>query len=748
MRLSLLIGGDASGAVKASKDTAVAIDTVAASGRAADQVLQGLDARVASSLRGAAVSANVSGQAFKLNAFQMQNMAFQMNDMATMLASGQSPFVMLMQQGMQISQIFGPGVGVQAALKGVGAALISFVTNPLNLAVLGFAVAGGAAGAFFNLIKNGGGSAEDVLKRHDAAINAIKNAWSGARGEAARYSEAVQTKVEAQRHDDVDRLQRLLQGQLQQAASFLSANPRDMAVTGGISISDAYAREFGAAGVAVEKFVNDTRAGKGDVTALNDEVQRLARMEPANRGLQDLRQHLDSVTSGAADTVAKLRETNAEAAKILVQLGGMDYGAYQRLAGGYSARATIDQAQREQRAALLGVGARSPAERAAAAGAAVLAQPLDTVNDPTGAVRQYQAEAAAALTLAQAMKGVGEAQRDRVRSYSDAVSSARLDLDLIGKTTGEVTRLRMEYQLTAQLKAEAAKNGIAVDQAELDLIRQTSTAAGELATKLASASLRDNLSFDRAQLGRSGIDQTIASTLRGAGLSVDFGSVEAGMIRVNEQLKLGHDLVLDFASGFRNDLKNGVSVIDAIGNALGRLEDKLLDLALNQGINTLFSAIGGAFGIGGSPLAGGLALGQGGIGHHRAGGYIDGPGTGTSDSIHAMVSKGEFITNAAATARHRPILEAINDNRAIPLYADGGYVGRPALGSGSSDRRWTLEIVNEAGVTVRDGGARGNDSGGGIQRLIIGAAIDDLQSGGPLSSALQGTFSGLRRAVR
>ena len=57
-----------------------------------------------------------------------------------------------------------------------------------------------------------------------------------------------------------------------------------------------------------------------------------------------------------------------------------------------------------------------------------------------------------------------------------------------------------------------------------------------------------------------------------------------------------------------------------------------------------------------------------------AGGLFRGRGTGTSDSNLAMVSDGEFWVNARATAKHRPLLEAINEDR-MPRYATGGLVG-------------------------------------------------------------------------
>lgn len=62
-----------------------------------------------------------------------------------------------------------------------------------------------------------------------------------------------------------------------------------------------------------------------------------------------------------------------------------------------------------------------------------------------------------------------------------------------------------------------------------------------------------------------------------------------------------------------------------------------------------------------------------------AGGYIRGRGTGTSDSILARLSNGEFVVNAAATSRFLPLLRALNDGMRAPLmprtsFATGGLV--------------------------------------------------------------------------
>lgn len=56
------------------------------------------------------------------------------------------------------------------------------------------------------------------------------------------------------------------------------------------------------------------------------------------------------------------------------------------------------------------------------------------------------------------------------------------------------------------------------------------------------------------------------------------------------------------------------------------------------------------------------------------GGVVSGSGHGTSDSIPAMLSNGEFVVKAAATKRFAPLLHAINTGN-IGRFAAGGMVG-------------------------------------------------------------------------
>ena len=83
--------------------------------------------------------------------------------------------------------------------------------------------------------------------------------------------------------------------------------------------------------------------------------------------------------------------------------------------------------------------------------------------------------------------------------------------------------------------------------------------------------------------------------------------------------------------------------------------------ALRQALAGLGAATGGlrSGGAGKPKPSAGSAIGAMAKGF-ASGGHVRGPGTGTSDSILARLSNGEFVVNASATAQNRPVLEALN----------------------------------------------------------------------------------------
>ncbi len=83
------------------------------------------------------------------------------------------------------------------------------------------------------------------------------------------------------------------------------------------------------------------------------------------------------------------------------------------------------------------------------------------------------------------------------------------------------------------------------------------------------------------------------------------------------------------------------------------------------------------------------------------GGYISGPGTGTSDSIPAYLSNGEYVINAAAVRKlGKRHLDMLNRGIPIPRFADGGMVGTVASMQPSA----LSGLENWGKATLVDGG--------------------------------------------
>jgi hypothetical protein len=78
--------------------------------------------------------------------------------------------------------------------------------------------------------------------------------------------------------------------------------------------------------------------------------------------------------------------------------------------------------------------------------------------------------------------------------------------------------------------------------------------------------------------------------------------------------------------------------------------------------------IGSLFGIGGgAPQANPEKRAKGGLVGYASGGHVRGGGTSTSDSIFAMLSRGEFVVNARDAAANLPLLQALNSGESPAL---------------------------------------------------------------------------------
>lgn len=165
-------------------------------GMVADQSLGAIETR------GAAMAANLNkatmagttgfakmSKAAQATKVQTGQLAAQFNDIAVQLAGGQSPMLIALQQGSQITQAFG-NAGVKGAIMGVGSALFSMV-NPLSLVTLGIIAAGGAALQYFMSMGEGAAKTEEELKRQRDLIGQVAEKWGDALPALKAYNDAL-----------------------------------------------------------------------------------------------------------------------------------------------------------------------------------------------------------------------------------------------------------------------------------------------------------------------------------------------------------------------------------------------------------------------------------------------------------------------------------------------------------------------------------------------------------------------------
>ena len=181
-----------------------------------------------------------------------------------------------------------------------------------------------------------------------------------------------------------------------------------------------------------------------------------------------------------------------------------------------------------------------------------------------------------------------------------------------------------------------------------------------------------------------GKDSPLFSSLRELGGGLVKGGLSLGKEATGGGKGLWDTITGSLGSLFGNTAKDTVGpsmIVSAISASTGAIVAAISSSAISGGLSAGggLTAVSSMFKVGNS---GGLAdifagdfLGLPGF---ATGGPITGQGTGTSDSIPALLSNGEFVVNAAATSRNRTLLHAINDGT-IARFATGGLVGMDAV---------------------------------------------------------------------
>ncbi|WP_426235875.1 M15 family metallopeptidase [Pararhizobium sp. DWP1-1-3] len=515
-----------------------------------------------------------------------QNLGYQAFDIGQGLTSGMPLGMIAAQQLPQVAQLYAGQGGVKSFLGDV-ASLATGAVSAVGALPLAIGAVGAAALIYDKTVASSAVKAEKALKRHEESLERIKGLFDGAATASEQYGRRVQGSIDFSARSDQRGLEEALAAQTVSAGKQLqNAAPR----SSGAALTNLYGPYLD----TVQHFIAQAQEGKGDVKAFNDEVLRIANENPADVKLQKIAQKLVDTTKAALDTAQAIKDLNDEVARTTMLTARTDAAS---AAAKYQAGnvESLFYMRKQQGAALSGIGARSPAHIAAAARARAEAEPVNGNESPE--VRQYRIEATAALALAEAEQQVSDAKRDRAMNLEKTVKDQQIEIDLIGKTGGAAVALRKEYELTSQLRLDAARQGLEVDQKELDLIRQRSEELGKLTDQYNQSRFNFDINQQNRDFNFTSDDREVAGKLRSYGLPEDMKGANAGMLRDQIEREKNRAMIGGFFTDFRDSLvENGGDMGKALGdaiknallNAMTRATDQIIEKLATSLTNALF----------------------------------------------------------------------------------------------------------------------------------------------------------------
>ncbi|MEP1330102.1 phage tail length tape measure family protein [Pseudophaeobacter sp.] len=713
---------DAKAAIEVRKLGAQA-EAAAAKGR----MLSREEARIAS-------EAVTLGRSHKLAAGQVGNLTAQFNDIGVMMAAGQNPFQLAIQQGTQITQVIGP-MGAAGAAKALKSALVSMV-SPMTLITIGSIAAGAAMVNWLTGASEDAETLEDQLEAVGQAIDTFSEKAAQGRLSTAELIQefgkaspelrlvladmAALAKIDAQKA--IDTTAKSVRGLILElswwdARSSVSA-AQDFLGLGSIGSA---AREAGSAFARNLELLDSNEDAATRLAAALDVREQLLQ---AAGGLDNLNETQREFYEGLAAIIRdlevfagalqapwnELKETGADlwssltsnaeayfAKRLQIETQSRDQVAQLRLEeevqlailqhGEGSIEVAELRLRAEREAFEQQVDSRDVSEDLKAE----LMEAWDAANgvasvDMAGNI-SLAADEAHRLTV-NLMKAQGQELMGRVRAnpdFNDPRGESRgagnadyiyqsHDLPDVDMPSNPRTKRKSKGGASAYDKErKALERLIAREEEQLAILRETDPVQQEMIR------LRDELK-NATDEEREAIEALIRERIKEQRAIADTDAA-TGLLRENSET---------LVEGL---IRGGEDAADAWDQVKASIAAAALEaLILGDG------PLGNLFGLGASDgnLGGlaGLALSAIGLADGDVDiGTVYGHGGNKDDKVHRMLSPGETVVHAKATRKYRPLLQAMNDGVEIPGLASGGEVpGGAATGSGGSTTGGAGEI--------------------------------------------------------
>lgn len=675
------------------------VDSIAAAADGAEGQLQGM----AAAQRTAAASSLELTRGNQMAAGATGNLVAQFNDIGMMLAAGQNPLQLAIQQGTQITQVIGP-MGAAGAARALGAAFLGMLA-PINLITIG-AIAAGAT--IVQWLMSAGEEAATLEERIDTVRDALGRLRDAQRDATAPFADLAEVYgdqvararefLQIQRSIAEAQTQLALQAATDSFASqfgkFSDTSPEGLVpqfenINALLAEREVLSARLAAAsfaeGVALQRQLESvseqlnisrdyelslqnliaqfalTRAEAEALAIAISAVGTAEGPEAQAQAAQELARQIYDATDG-------LREADTETLSLYqslldVVLSGMEFAGLDLASGiaaGANEAARLAANLRAAAAAIAGIANANFSEAVNIAGNRARLSALEAGESAAdGVIAGRLAEERTRLSDAfgsedAAIRAVAQQELSTLETQlrENAVLESQIaEIEAGLRNTGGGNTGSSPGGGGTRAERDAVGELIAKLQEELDILRETDPVQQELLRH------RETLA-NATDAERAEVEALIAAR------ESERAAAEAMAEMWDFLGRTGTSALMGIATGAE-------SLEDAARNAAAALAEAVLQGALlGQG------PFGGIFG--GTSVFGAIGSALG-LPTKAEGGMIHGPGDGTSDDVLMWGSAGEFVVTADATARYRPMLEAMNVGAPVPGSAQVGSMGS-ALG--------------------------------------------------------------------
>ncbi|SDW76558.1 Prophage tail length tape measure protein [Sulfitobacter pontiacus] len=753
-------------------------------------------------------SAQVMGRSNNAAAGQMGNLVAQFNDIGVMMAAGQNPLTLALQQGTQISQVIGP-MGAAGAVKALGGAFLGML-NPVSLITIGSIAAGAAVTSWLTSSKGDTNELEEALEeltnQVDSFVASAKEANSstsdleerfGKGAEAARkyllllaqISEreaknatrsaalSLTDDIDTSRPNTANRRKLANEFDLSLYGAARSQNRQliaeversyvllETSVNGSIERQISALERVQAAYLAAAEASGGVNAEENDrLRIITEQLVLLQEVAQANEQLNDTAENsatieqrkLLAIQNFRTERAILARDAASEAWVEIAQLTEQaDLQALIAQHGEDSRQVTEARAEAERNAFIQQVNSRDISEE--------LKEELIAAWDAANALSLVDIAAGISPAVAQA---AALAQNLGI-ALNEALSLQNMQAGAVYSGRGDgMAEVRARRGETNKTDGRFVYTGPRLDANNNPIINKTRSGGGgggsaanalkkerEAVTDLISG-LEDELAILREsdpvqqEMLRHREKLAGATEAERAKISELIATRNREKTAVEEQ-KAAWDSYRDIAHGTFEDLRRSGG---DLGGVLDTLSDKIQDMAFQAlllGEGPLAQILGTSGGGGLIDLAlGAIFPGQKPAGQKLAvGGMVYGRGGGKSDQVPLWGSPGEYMVNAKATAKNRTLLEMINAGADIPGFANGGQIGGASGGLGGIDMRPQITIENHSSSPITQTRQDSVDGQGRRStKLVLADAVGDAmtQSGGGAKRVLSNRY-GLRQ---